>query len=90
MVTVSADEAASQFPRLLAQVEAGEEVVIARDGAPVARIVAVAPRKRRRGFGSMRGLITIDDRFFDPLPEEELAAWEGAYEGPEADIEAGR
>ena len=83
MVTVSVDEADSQFPRLLAQAEAGEEVVIARDGAPVARIVGVEPRKRKRQFGAMRGIITIDDSFFDPLPEEELAAWEGSA-APEA------
>ena len=89
MVTVSVDEADSQFPRLLAQVEAGEEVVIARDGAPVARIVAVEPREVKTGFGSWKGRLKLDDSFWDPLPEEELAAWEGASEGPEADIEAG-
>ena len=82
MVTVSADEAASQLAHLLDRVEAGEEVVIARDGAPVARIVGVARRTGKRRFGAMRGVITINDSFFDPLPEEEL---EGLYTGPEAE-----
>ena len=82
MVTVNVHEAKTHLSRLLARVEAGEEVVIARNGAPVARLVGLERRKGRQ-FGSMRGLIEIDDSFFDPLPEEELAAWEGAYEGSE-------
>ena len=80
MVTVNVHEAKTHLSRLLAQVEDGEEVVIARNGTPVARIVPLERRKGRR-FGAMKGLIEIDDSFFDPLPEEELAAWEGAYEG---------
>ena len=76
MVTVNVHEAKTNLSRLLAQVEAGEEVVIARNGKPVARLVS-AQRKGRPQFGSMKGLIEIDDSFFDPLPEEELAAWEG-------------
>ena len=76
MVTVNVHEAKTNLSRLLAQVEAGEEVVIARNGNPVARLVRVQPRGKRQ-FGSMKGRISIDDSFFDPLPEEELAAWEG-------------
>ncbi len=76
MATVNVHEAKTNLSRLLAQVEAGEEVVIARNGEPVARLVSVrSPSKRQ--FGSMKGRITLDDSFFDPLPEEELAAWEG-------------
>ena len=76
MVTVNVHEAKTNLSRLLAQVEAGEEVVIARNGKPVARLVAVRKAGRRQ-FGSMAGLFTVPDSFFDPLPEEELAAWEG-------------
>ena len=75
MVTVNVHEAKTNLSRLLAQVEAGEEVVIARNGKPVARLVRC--RRGKRQFGSMAGRIKIDDSFFDPLPEEELAAWEG-------------
>ena len=76
MVTVNVHEAKTNLSRLLKQVEAGEEVVIARNGRPVARLVEYGRRSKRQ-FGSMRGQIVIDDSFFDPLPEEELAAWEG-------------
>lgn len=76
MATVNVHEAKTNLSRLLAQVESGEEVIIARSGTPVARLVRVQKRGKRQ-FGSMKGRIKFDDRFFDPLPEEELAAWEG-------------
>ena len=76
MTVVNVHQAKTRLSRLLAQVEAGEEVVIARRGEPVARLVRYKPRGKRR-FGAMEGQIVIDDSFFDPLPEEELKAWEG-------------
>ena len=80
MTVVNVHEAKTRLSQLLAQVEAGEEVVIARRGEPVARLVRCKPRGKRQ-FGSMEGQVFIDDSFFDPLPEEELRAWEGW--GPE-------
>ena len=74
--TVNVHEAKTHLSRLLARVEAGEEIVIARNGKPAARLVACKPRGKRRP-GTLKGKIEIDDSFFDPLPEEELAAWEG-------------
>ena len=76
MVTVNVHEAKTNLSRLLARVEAGEEVIIARNGKPVAWLVPAKTRAKPQ-FGSWKGRIKIDDSFFDPLPEEELAAWEG-------------
>ena len=76
MTVVNVHEAKTRLSRLLAQVEAGEEVVIARRGEPVARLVSCKPRGKRQ-FGAMKGQIVVDDSIFDPLPEEELKAWEG-------------
>ena len=76
MVTVNVHEAKTHLSRLLAQVEAGEDVVIARSGKPVARLVQFQKRGKRQ-FGSMKGTIELDYSFFDPLPEKELALWEG-------------
>ena len=76
MLMVNVHEAKTNLSRLLVQVEMGDEVIIARNGEPVARLV----RCRGRGtpqFGSWKGRIVVDDSFFDPLPEHELAAWEG-------------
>ncbi len=76
MATVNVHEAKTHLSRLLAQVEAGEEVIIARNGTPVARLVRCKKRGKRQ-FGALKGKITVDDSFFDPLPEEELRLWEG-------------
>ena len=75
MVTVNMHEAKTHLSRLIAQVEAGEEVVIARNGTPVVRLTPVQQQGPRQP-GSWKGRISIDDSFFDPLPEDELAAWE--------------
>ncbi len=75
MPVVNVHQAKTQLSRLLAQVEAGEDVVIARRGEPVARLVRCKTRGKRQ-FGAMRGQIVVDDSILDPLPEEELAAWE--------------
>ena len=76
MVTVNVHEAKTNLSRLLARVEAGEEIIIARNGKPVARLERVQPRVKRQ-FGAWKGRISIDDSFFDPLSEDELALWEG-------------
>ncbi len=76
MTTVNVHEAKTHLSRLLKRVEAGEDVVIARNGNPVAQLVSCQKRGKRKP-GSMAGLFTVPDSFFDPLPEEELAAWEG-------------
>lgn len=73
---VNVRRAKIELSRLLARAEAGEEVVIARRGRPIARLVPLEPRGRREP-GTLRGKITVPDSFFDPLPEEELKAWEG-------------
>ena len=82
MATVNVHEAKTNLSRLLKQAEAGEEVVIARNGKPIARLVPVGKRGKAQ-FGSWKGRVKLDEAvfddgfFFDPLPEEELAMWEG-------------
>ena len=76
MFVVNVHQAKTQLSQLLAKVEAGEEVVIARRGEPVVRLVSCKPRSKRQP-DVLKGKITIPDSFFDALPEEELRAWEG-------------
>ena len=76
MVVVNVHEAKTQLSRLLARVEAGEDVVIARRGEPVARLVGCKPRSKRQA-DILKGKVVIPESFFDPLPEEELTVWEG-------------
>lgn len=68
--------AKTRLSELVARVEAGEEVVILRGDVPVAKLVPMKPTVRRVP-GAWEGRFTLDDSFFDPLPEEELKAWEG-------------
>ncbi|MCY4388050.1 MAG: type II toxin-antitoxin system Phd/YefM family antitoxin [Desulfurellaceae bacterium] len=76
MPVVNVHQAKTHLSRLLAQVEDGQEVIIARNGKPVARLVSVQKRGKRQP-DIFKGKIVIPDSFFDPLPEEELKAWEG-------------
>jgi prevent-host-death family protein len=73
MTTVSVHEAKTHLSRLLERVIAGEEIVIARRGKAVARLCPLAPAAPRTP-GLLKG--RVEDSFFDPLPEDELAAWE--------------
>ena len=72
MITVNVHEAKTHLSRLLERVRAGEEVVIAKAGKPVARLVPLA-RKEPRRPGLVKGRLT--EAFFEPLPDDELAAW---------------
>ena len=74
--TVTIHVAKTTLSRLLAQVEAGEEILIARDKTPVAKLVPVKPPRPERRFGAMRGEAAVGPEFFEPLPEDELRRWE--------------
>ena len=74
MPVVNVHEAKTQLSRLLAQVEAGEEVVIARRGQPVARLVRCNPGGKRR-FGAMKGKIKILLRAVAGRGTEALGGW---------------
>lgn len=77
MKTVTIHKAKTTLSQLIAEVQAGHEVVIARGKEPVARIVPFAKKVGKRKFGALKGKIKIGPEFFEPLPEEELRAWEG-------------
>jgi len=71
-IQVNVQEAKTRLSQILAQAEQGEDVVIARDGKPIARLVLVGdPPQRPVGFVSG----TLSDAFFEPLPDEELERW---------------
>ena len=73
-VIVNVHEAKTHFSRLLEQAHAGQEIILAKAGKPYARLVPLAPSQGQRQPGRLQGRVT--ERFFEPLPEDELAAWE--------------
>lgn len=76
MAQYNMHEAKTHLSRLAERAADGEEIIIARDGRPVARLTALEPQPRRR-LGLAKGEIVIGDDFDDPLPEEIQRAFEG-------------
>lgn len=73
MTVVNMHEAKSQLSKLVAQAEAGEEIIIARDGRPAVRLTPVLaePTPAARALGAWRGQVWMSDDFDDPMPELE-------------------
>ncbi len=68
---VNIHEAKTHLSRLLARVEAGERIIIARAGHPVAELVPSTGKRLPRTPGMDRGRVVIHDDFDDPLPDFE-------------------
>ena len=88
MATVTIHEAKTNLSELIRRVEAGEEIIIARGDTPVAilkdyKLEDIA-RRRRAGMGCLAGMYPTppDSVFFDPMPDDELAAWYGEDDNP--------
>jgi prevent-host-death family protein len=77
MVEVNVHTAKTHLSRLLVRVAAGEEVVIARAGKPVARLVPFRKLRGKRPLGIDKGRYQVPDDFDAALPEDLLAAFEG-------------
>ena len=77
MKTVTIRQAKANFSKLIACVCTGEEIVLAKAGKPVAKIVPFESAPQRRVPGSARGQFTMSDDFDAPLPDEILDAFEG-------------
>ena len=76
MEIVTLHKAKTTLSQLVTRAEAGEEIVLARGKNPVAKLVPIHPPRKARQFGTLRGVISVGPEFFEPLPEQELAAWE--------------
>lgn len=76
MKTVTMHKAKSTLSQLVADVEAGEEIIIMRGKVPAARLVGLHADPTRT-FGALAGQVAVTAAFFEPLPEGELDTWEG-------------
>ena len=77
MTTVNMHEAKTHLSRLVARVRAGEQIVIAKAGEPVAVLAPFVKRPRRRKPGFDKGRIWVSDDFDAPLPDDVQAGFEG-------------
>ena len=71
------DHAQTNLSQLVDRAAAGEEIVIAKNGVPFARLMPLAPVATPRRPGGWEGQVQIADDFDAPLPPEVLAAWTG-------------
>jgi prevent-host-death family protein len=78
MEPINVYQAKTRLSELIDRAAAGEEIVIARHGRPIARLVSYKPRvAKRRKLGLLAGKLKVPDNFDDPLPDDVLDAFEG-------------
>ncbi len=70
-------QAKTQLSKLIASALEGNEVIIARGSSPVVRLTPLKPTKPKRKFGAFEGEFNLTEAFFEPLPPDELARWNG-------------
>ena len=76
METVNLYEARTNLSRLVDRANAGEQIVIAKGGKPMATLTPLTPTKRIIRFGLMKGQSEVPDDFDVPLPDQVVAAFE--------------
>jgi prevent-host-death family protein len=77
MDTYNLYEAKTQLSKLVDRAAAGEEVIIAKAGKPLARLVPEKPKQEKRKFGQFKGEIWMTSDFGDPLPPDIQRYFEG-------------
>lgn len=81
MIKVNVHEAKTHLSEYLERVAGGEVVILCKRNVPVAELRAVSePRTEPRPVGRAKGRFTVPDDFFEPLPEDLVAAFEGRGE----------
>jgi prevent-host-death family protein len=76
-VVVNIHAAKTQLSKLLDAAAAGEEVIIAKAGKPMAKLVSIDAAAPPRRLGILDGKIHVPDDFDDPLPDDIIAEFEG-------------
>ena len=78
MIRLNVHEAKTHLSRYLARLEAGETIVLCRRNEPIAEIRPLPrPAAEPRPFGLSKGEFSVPPSFFEPLPDDEIAAFEG-------------
>lgn len=79
VIKINVYEAKTHLSQYLHEAEAGTRVIICRRNVPVVELRPVQPaRTEPRPIGLGKGLVKIDDRFFEPLPDDVVEGFEGS------------
>ena len=73
--TYNIHEAKTHFSKLIERARLGEDIIVAKAGKPMVRLVPVETPRKHRQPGSARGMFTMRDDFDDPLPDDMLKAF---------------
>jgi antitoxin (DNA-binding transcriptional repressor) of toxin-antitoxin stability system len=85
MTTVTLEKAGSELADLIRRARAGEEIIIADDKQPLAKLIGIgaSTSSEPREPGALKRRLNLPDSFFfEPLPEDELECWWGERQGP--------
>ena len=74
-MTVNVHEAKTKLSELIRKAEQGEEILIARNGIPAAKLTSFQQSEVQRELGFFQGLTTVPDNFDEPLPDEILESF---------------
>ena len=77
MIQINLYDAKTQLSRLVDRAAAGEEIIIAKGGRPLARLVPLAARTQPRALGQLAGEVWIGSDFDAPLPDDVAKAFDG-------------
>lgn len=81
MIKLNVHEAKTHLSKYLAKLKAGERILLCKRNHPIAEITALPePPTQTRPIGLAKGRFTIPRRFFEPLPDVVLEAFEGTHE----------
>ena len=80
MDTLNLYEAKTKLSELVERAAAGEEIIIAKAGKPMAKLVPIQRRTEPRKLGLLEGQVWMADNFDDPLPDDMLDAFEGKHD----------
>lgn len=82
MIRLNIHEAKTHLSRYLPLLEAGETIILCKRNVPIAEIKPIEKRRTKpRELGFMKGQVKVTDAFFEPLPDDLLAAFEGREPG---------
>jgi prevent-host-death family protein len=82
MRTVNIHEAKTHLSKLIEETSQGKEVIIAKAGKPVARLVPIRNGKKHRRLGVLAEKFSVPEDFDAPLPEDVIASFEGRGDAP--------
>ncbi len=85
MSTINIHEAKTHLSRFVKQAAAGEEIIIAKAGKPMARLVPLSHTPSRRNLGMFKGQLNVPDNFDEPLSDEVTRIFENSSIEPPSD-----